>query len=164
MPVIGINIIGFEYGPLEEYHTSYHLWEDRHKDTQLTDVCEIHFLDMVKFRRARERNLGIPLNRWLTYFDEHSPKELVEEVIRMDSAIQLVQDNMDLIVRDPALFRAYESLEKAERDYNNGIEGARREGLQKGVKEGRKAGAKEVIDLLTQGIPIEEVRKILDIE
>jgi predicted transposase/invertase (TIGR01784 family) len=125
VPVIGINIIDFGYGPIEDFHTSYHLWEDRHKDILLTDVCEIHFLDMVKFRRTRERNLEAPLYRWLIYFDEHSPEDLIEEVVKMDSAIQLVQDKLDMIARDPELFRAYEKYEKAELDRLNEISGTR---------------------------------------
>jgi hypothetical protein len=50
----------------------------------------------------------------------------------MDSAIQLIQENLDIITRDPALLRDYEGYEKAERDYASGINAARREGLLQG--------------------------------
>ncbi|MDR1566288.1 MAG: Rpn family recombination-promoting nuclease/putative transposase, partial [Treponema sp.] len=50
VPVIGINIVDFGLFPVDDYHTSYHLWEDRHKEVMLSEVCEIHFLDLVKFR------------------------------------------------------------------------------------------------------------------
>jgi hypothetical protein len=39
----------------------------------------------------------------------------------MDSAIRLVQENLDIITRDPALLRACEGYEKAERDYVGSI-------------------------------------------
>jgi predicted transposase/invertase (TIGR01784 family) len=130
VPVIGINIIDFGYGPVEDFHTSYHLWEDRHKDAQLTDVCEIHFLNMVKFRRTGKRDLENPLDRWLTYFDEHSPENLIEEVVNMDSAIRLVQEKLNQIDLDPKLRRAYESIEKAERDRVSELNAVRREVTQ----------------------------------
>jgi predicted transposase/invertase (TIGR01784 family) len=61
----------------------------------------------------------------------------------MNSAIRLVQENMDIITRDPALLRAYEGYEKAERDYVSGINAARREGILKGVRQGMRQGAQE---------------------
>jgi predicted transposase/invertase (TIGR01784 family) len=131
--VIAINIIDFGYIPIDDFHARYHLWEDRHKDSMLSDVCEIHFLDMVKFRRLKDKkprtdfSLNDPLHRWLIYFDEHSSPEMVEEVLKMDTAIQMVQEKMDMIARDPALLRAYEQYEKAASDYTSGVNGARRE-------------------------------------
>jgi predicted transposase/invertase (TIGR01784 family) len=153
-PVIGINIIDFEYIPLEDFHTSYHLWEDRHKDSMLTDVCELHFLEMVKFRRLREKEPDDPLHRWLIYFDDHSPITMVEEVIKMDTAIQMVQKKMDMIARDPALLRAYEQYEKAELDYASGVTGARREGRREGEQNKASAVAK---NLKKRGLPIDQI-------
>ncbi|MDR1230165.1 MAG: Rpn family recombination-promoting nuclease/putative transposase, partial [Spirochaetaceae bacterium] len=150
VPVIGINITGFGFGPLEDFHTSYHLREDRNRDTLLTDVCEIHILDMVKFRKSDARyDTKSALNRWLTYFDERSTEEQIKEVISMDSAIRLVQENLDMITRDPALLRAYEGYEKAERDYVSGINAARREGMLKGVQQGIRQGIQQGVQ---QGI------------
>jgi predicted transposase/invertase (TIGR01784 family) len=43
-PVITINIIDFVYfKKIEDFHTSFHLYEDMHKEIKLTDECEIHF-------------------------------------------------------------------------------------------------------------------------
>jgi cell shape-determining protein MreC len=49
----------------------------------------------------------------------------------MDSAIQMVQEKLDLISRDPEMFRAYEKYEKAERDYISGINAAQRQEREK---------------------------------
>jgi predicted transposase/invertase (TIGR01784 family) len=159
-PVIAINIIDFGYIPVDDFHTSYHLWEDRHKDSMLTDVCEIHFLDMVKFRRLKDKKLGTdfslndPLHRWLIYFDDHSSPEMVEEVLKMDTAIQKAQDKMDMIARDPALLRAYEQYEKAASDYTSGVNGARREGRREGEQNKAIAVAKS---LKKRGLPISQI-------
>jgi predicted transposase/invertase (TIGR01784 family) len=154
VPVIAINIVDFGLFPIDDFHTSYHLWEDRHKDVMLSDVCEIHFLDMVKFRKVKEHNLEDPLYRWLVYFDEYSPAELVEEVVKMDTAIQLAQDKLEMIARDPELLRAYEQYEKAASDWTSGINGARREGRQEGRLEGQREIARK---LKSRGRPADEI-------
>jgi predicted transposase/invertase (TIGR01784 family) len=61
----------------------------------------------------------------------------------MDSAIRLVQENLDMITRDPALLRTYEGYEKTERDYVSGINAARREGMLKGVQQGIQQGKQD---------------------
>jgi hypothetical protein len=74
---------------------------------------------MPKFRRLRKAgkiDLANPLHRWLVYFDETAPREMIEEVIDMDTAIGKVQNVMDMIQRDPAMLRAYEGYAKAESD------------------------------------------------
>ena len=46
--VITINILDFDYiGIKDEFHTTFHLWEDKHKDYQLTDLVEVHFTSLL---------------------------------------------------------------------------------------------------------------------
>jgi predicted transposase/invertase (TIGR01784 family) len=148
LPVITINITGFEcLVKVEEFHATFHLWEDRQRDFMLTDVCELHFLDMVKFRRYRREepcfSLENPLHRWLAYFDDNSPLELVEEVVKMDKAILMAQTKLEVIARNPELLRTYERYEKAASDWTSSINGARREGEQKGLQKGLQKGRRE---------------------
>jgi predicted transposase/invertase (TIGR01784 family) len=77
---------------------------------------------------------------------------LVEEVLKMDTAIQKVQEKMDMIARDPALLRAYEQYEKAASDYTSGINGARREGREEKALEDAK-------NFLAMGLSPEQVAK-----
>ncbi|GHT80222.1 hypothetical protein FACS1894130_11100 [Spirochaetia bacterium] len=38
--VIAINIVGYEFLPqVPDYQTTFHIWEDRHRDIMLTDGC-----------------------------------------------------------------------------------------------------------------------------
>jgi predicted transposase/invertase (TIGR01784 family) len=160
LPVITINILGFGYLPLEEFHTSFHLWEDRWKDYMLTDVCELHFIDMVKFRRYKGReaeggfSLNDPLHRWLTWLDENSPEYQIEEVVKMDPAILMAQKKLEVIARSPELLRAYEGYEKAASDWTSSINGARREGERKGKLEGQLEIAR---NFKKMGIPVEQI-------
>ncbi|MDR2343920.1 MAG: hypothetical protein LBD86_05255 [Spirochaetaceae bacterium] len=49
----------------------------------------MHYIDLVKWRKLKEKDLNDPLHRWMVYFDERSPPALVEEVLNMDSAIKM---------------------------------------------------------------------------
>ncbi|MDR1341046.1 MAG: Rpn family recombination-promoting nuclease/putative transposase, partial [Prevotellaceae bacterium] len=71
--VIAINILGVEFLLLDEMHASFHLWKDSHRDYLLTDALELHFIDMVKFGRLKERDIeNNLLHRWLTFFDKNA--------------------------------------------------------------------------------------------
>jgi predicted transposase/invertase (TIGR01784 family) len=156
--VIGINILDFGYIPLEEFHASFHIYEDRHKEYMLTDALELHFLDMVKFRKQPEKDIqNDPLHRWLIYFDRHSPISLIEEVLSMDPAIQEMQKKLDWIQGDPALLRSYLRYEKAASDEITRINGTKREIAKKLIAMGDYS--LEKIARIT-GLSIEDVAKL----
>jgi predicted transposase/invertase (TIGR01784 family) len=155
-PVIVINILDFAYIPLDDFHTSFHIYEDRHKEYMLTDALEMHFIEMVKWRKLKEKDLNNPLHRWMVYFDEQSPAELVEEAVKMDTAIQATEDKMAMIMRDPALLHAYDMFEQARIDYKMGMQGARQEGEQEGE---RKRAVEIAKNLKAMGIAIEQINR-----
>ena len=135
--VITINIIDFEFLETENFHTVFHLREDREKDLVLTEVLEIHFLDMVKWRRLGKKDLaGEPLHRWLTWFDENSPPELVEEVVKMDAAIKLAEEKQVNVLSDEDAIRAYEYRQKLKWDEIS----FRNDAIREGRAEGEAAG------------------------
>ena len=71
--VITINILDFDYINLEKFHTKFHLWEDESKDYMLTDLVEIHFIELPKFNKLEEKNLKEDrLQRWLTFFEQRT--------------------------------------------------------------------------------------------
>jgi len=128
-PVICINIIGFELLETENFHSVFHLREDRESHITLTDALEIHFIDMVKWRKLGEKDIANnPLHRWLAWFDEASPPELIEEVTSMDSAIKTANDRQGYVSSNEDAIRLYEMRELARLDWNSSIKYARREG------------------------------------
>ena len=149
--VIAINIIDFDYKKTKNFHSCYHLWEDTDKDQLLTDALEIRFIDMVKFRKMcnnierGESFLENPLHRWLTFFDKSSPNELVEEVVKMDMAIQKAHNRIDHVIQDESALRAYEMREKAILDWNSAVGYHTRETARETAREiARKMRAKNV--------------------
>ena len=154
--VIAINIVDFDYLPGENFHACFHLREDADPSIILSPVLEIHFVNMVKWRRQREKDLAVPLHRWLTWFDEKSPPELIEEVLSMDTAIKKAYESFGFATqKEFDVWDLNRRREKARLDMVSRLNGAREE---KAIEIARSA--------LTEGATPEFVRKItgLDIE
>jgi predicted transposase/invertase (TIGR01784 family) len=141
--VIVINILDFGYIPIEKYHTSFHIYEDTNKDYMLTDALEMHYLDMDKWRKVKEKSLSDEPHRWMIYFDRHSPPELIEEVTKMDIAIEAARKKMEMIRRDPELQHAYDMYEETRIEDKMGLYEARKEGWRIGRQEGRQEGLQD---------------------
>jgi predicted transposase/invertase (TIGR01784 family) len=168
--VVAINIVNFEFFPSGDFHTSFHLREDRDKELVLTEALEIHFLDMVKFKAIGEKDIrNDPLQRWLAWFDKDSPRGLVEEVVKMDRAIGKAEARVAHISKDKEALRAYEMRQMALSDWTSGINHARREGIKTGIKTGMKEGIKtgeeqKAVETARNskaaGIPIDQIARI----
>jgi predicted transposase/invertase (TIGR01784 family) len=96
---------------------------------------------MVKFRWQKEKDIqNDALHRWLTWFDQNSPRSQVEEAIKMDSGIQKAEEKMAYVSRDKEALRVYQMREMALSDWTSGLNHARREGRQEGRREGIQEG------------------------
>ena len=167
---LAINIVNFNFPPVKEIHTSFHLREDRHRDYVLTDALEIHFLNMVQYRKqARQKvNLEDPLNRWMVWLNKRSPPELIAEVVKMDAAIQAANDRMVYVTGDKDAIWAYERYQMALSDRTSEMNYARdvatkrgmRKGMKKGIKEGRSEEKLEIArKMKIAGRPLSEIEE-----
>jgi len=174
--VIAINIIDFDYISTRSFHSCFRLRDDNEKDIILTNSLEIHFINMVKYRKTREK-LKDPLSRWLTWFDRSSAPELIEEVVKMDNAIQTANERLLYVTGDEDAQRAYLVRFRAMCDMTSAINSSHREGMQEGLAKGREEGLakgmqeglakgreearEEILKLFEQGLSIEEIKKRL---
>jgi predicted transposase/invertase (TIGR01784 family) len=148
--VITINIVNFDNIKLDDFHTCFHLWEDGRKDYLLTDALEIHFINMVKFKKKKNRDIvNKPIERWLTFLDKNTPEEILQEVIQMDGAIQKANERLDFVSQDKEFLRTYHLREMAMSDWTTGVNTA----IEKTqIEIARKA--------LAEGSSIDFVKKI----
>jgi predicted transposase/invertase (TIGR01784 family) len=120
--VVTINIVNFDNIKLDDFHTCFHLWEDGHQNYLLTDALEIHFINMVKFRKLEAKDIERnPLERWMTYFDKDTPEEILQEVIQMDAAISKAHERLAFVSRDKEFLRNYHLREMAMSDWTTGV-------------------------------------------
>ena len=150
--VIAINIITFDFIPIDDFHTTFHLWEDNHKH-MLTDALEIHFINMVKFKKLLNKDIrNEPLHRWLSFFDKDTSNDTLEEVLNMDVAIKKANEKMTFLSSDKEALRMYQMRELALSDYVSGMNHARQEGMKEKEIEIAK-------NLLRKGLGVELVQE-----
>jgi predicted transposase/invertase (TIGR01784 family) len=163
--VIAINIVDFNFPPASNFHTRFHLREDHDHDLVLTEALEIHFINMVQYRKqAKKGMMDDPLNRWMAWLNKNSPPELIAEVVKMDTAIELANERMVYVTGDEEAIRAYEMRLMGLSDYNSAINYAREEGMKKNALEiARKmkgmGDSIEKIHTIT-GLPIETIEQM----
>ncbi|MDR0475271.1 MAG: hypothetical protein LBH43_16565, partial [Treponema sp.] len=77
---------------------------------------------MVKFRKLKAKDVkNKPLERWLTFFDITTPEEKLQEVIRMDVAINKTNERLNFVSQDKDFLREYHMREMAQLDWNTAL-------------------------------------------
>lgn len=137
MKVITINILDFEYIKIpSKFHTTFHLWEDEVKDYMLTDVIEVHFIEMEKFRKLQNKNLKEDkLQRWLSFFRDDISKEELKELMDMDADIKKAEEKIEYLSSDPKALALYKARERSLHERANMISSAKEEGINIGATE-----------------------------
>jgi predicted transposase/invertase (TIGR01784 family) len=123
--VITINILKKEFLSVNDIHTGFHFREDTYKECLLSEVLEMHFIDMVKFARLESNDRDIVNNRlyrWLTFFDKNTSAETVQKIIGMDSAIKKAHEKIMFVAQDNDLLHAYRMHEMEVSDSNDSDE------------------------------------------
>jgi predicted transposase/invertase (TIGR01784 family) len=164
--VITINILDFEYIRIpNKFHTTFHLWEDEVKDYMLTDVVEVHFIEMEKFRKLVNKNIKEDkLQRWLSFFREDISKEELKELMEMDADIKKAEEKIEYLSSDPQTLALYKARERSLHERANMISSAKEEGIVIGREEGANKKAIKVAEkMLKRGDRIEDIVDITEL-
>ena len=156
-----LNYDLFDEGPFHEIARMRRDYENK----LLTEKMEIHYLQLPKFRKKCKR-ISSKLEQWLYFIIN----ENVEEIRLMDDKnIQKAQEELERINADEQERRLAELRMKYIRDTTSLKNGARREGLEKGLERGKKIGRDEGIreekihnakKMLEKNIPVETIIEI----
>lgn len=164
---ITINIVDFECVPVEKIHTKYHLTEDDTK-YKLTDVLEIHFLELSKLRKlSLEADSDDSIVNWLKFIDSNS-KEVMEMLAKKDENINSAYQILKKVSRNKEARMAYEARQAEIMDQMTREKIAREEGIEQGIEQGKKQdvinflklGVSEDVVAQGTGLTIETVRKL----
>ena len=163
--VITVNILDFDFLALEKFHSKYHLWEDEEENYLLTDLVEIHFIEMPKFRHFKEKDLkGNSLHRWLKFFDKMLSEDELKELMEMDSAIKRAEKKLEYLSSDDETLALYRAREDSLHERANMISSAKAEGKIEVAKNMLGSGVDiETISKCTE-IPVAELKKLLNIQ
>jgi predicted transposase/invertase (TIGR01784 family) len=171
--VVAVNILDFACLASEDFHTSFHLWEDREKSLLLTTAEEIHFIELPKFRKLKEKDVkGNALHRWLSFLDIRTPEAAMEEIMLTDPVIEKAKTMMDVINSDEALRHSYTLYQMTLMDEKSLKYGSELRGMERGIKKGMKKAALEIARKLkamdisadkiaaATGLSVEEIEKL----
>lgn len=137
---ITINILDFKYLNIDKYHSVFHLREEEKTEYKLSDLIEIHFIELPKFRK-NEYDINKPLERWLLYM-ETSSEEVLNMLTDKDPTIKKAEEILDWLGTDEETVRQYERREMQIHDEITRILGAEQEGYKKGREIGEEEGRK----------------------
>lgn len=176
---ITINILNFRFlHETELFHTTFHLYEDQ-EQFPLTDVLEIHFMEIPKLmekweqRKVNPHNNG--LERWLLLLEADDHVEIrreLEAIAVQDPVMKQAFEAWEDLSRDEKKWVEYESRRKAILDEIAAVreaeirqQKAREEGLAEGREEGRTEGERQKAleiarEMLTEGDSTERVAKL----
>ena len=158
---VTVNILNYNLTELEKYHSTYNFFDIK-ENYRLTDLFEIHIIELKKFKEDKtNKNLDV----WTKFLIDPNSEEM-EGIVMENEIIQKAKKELDYLSSDYETVRLAELREKAIMDYNSGIEGAREEGIkhgrEDGIKHGREEGEfKKAIEIakkmLSRGSSIEDI-------
>lgn len=147
--VITINILDFEFLGTSSYQSSFHLWEDMEKDYMLTDVVEIHFLELPKFRNKKNKDYREnDIERWLAFLEKDISETTLRELMSLDTAIEKAEQRIEYLSSDEEAMKIYYERERSLHERANMISSA----------EERKS-IENAINFLKLGVDVETVSK-----
>jgi predicted transposase/invertase (TIGR01784 family) len=168
---ITINIMDYNFPLVNKVHSVYHVVEDENQ-SRLTDVLEIHFLDLEKLRSGQDiEGLNPSMLKWLRFLAAKR-KEEFEMLAKEDKELDRAYERLQQISADDEARIWYELLQKGILDQRTieaegrekalkALEEGRAEGKAVGMEEGRAESLKEVAaNALQKGMDIALIASI----
>ena len=179
---IAINIIADGFKLNEAIHSEY-LLQEKTAHTILTDVLEVHFLDLQAAKKAKEEGKVAgkqgQLINWLRFIGATNRKERAM-IATMSPVLQMLNEKIDVLTLSPTERKLYESRMKLKSDittisetqFSAGVERGKSLGLAEGkslgLAEGKSLGLAEgsrqkafetAHNLLVMGLSIDNIAK-----
>ena len=167
---ITINIIADGFRLNDAIHSEY-LLQEKTAHTPLTDVLEVHFLDLQAAKKAKEEGKAAgkrgQLINWLRFIGATNRKERAM-IATMSPVLQMLNEKIDVLTLSPTERKLYESRMKlksdittiAETQFSAGVERGKSLGLAEGEVRGSRQKALETArNLLAIGLSIESIAK-----
>ena len=135
---ITINIIADGFRLNNAVHSEYVL-QEKENHTLLTDVVEIHFLDLQAAKRAKEEDEESKQNQllhWLRFIGAKNKEERAMLATK-SPILQMLNEQIDVLSLSPVERKLYESRMKLKSDIATISEEQFNAGLQEGKLEGK---------------------------
>ena len=150
---ITINIIADGFRLNNAIHSEY-LLQEKTAHTVLTDVLEVHFLDLQSAKKAKEEGKAAgkqgQLINWLRFIGA-TDKEERAMIATKSPVLQMLNEKIDVLTLSPTERKLYESRMKLKSDittisetqFSAGVERGKSLGLAEGEARGKSLGLAE---------------------
>ncbi|MFR5115093.1 Rpn family recombination-promoting nuclease/putative transposase [Turicibacter sanguinis] len=164
---ICINLLDFNLLNHDKFHSVYRL-KDCETDEELTDVMELHFIELKKMKDVnRVEEVKTKLEAWL-YFINQPDSELVQELEKVEVEIKEAKAELVRLSGDRKERERYEKRRESRLNEVSALSYAEEKGIQKGVKQEKIEIAKNLVQkgldddfiLETTGLTLAEVKGI----
>ena len=164
---IAINIIADGFMLNDAIHSEY-LLQEKTAHTILTDVLEIHFLDLQAAKRAKEdgktEGKRGQLINWLRFIGATDKKERAM-IATKSPVLQMLNEKIDVLTLSPTERKLYESRMKLKSDITTISETQFNAGVERGLAEGEVRGSRqkalETARILKQfGDPLQKIVQV----
>jgi predicted transposase/invertase (TIGR01784 family) len=161
--VVTINILRYNFFKekkrTKKYHSIYRLYEEETKE-KLTDALEIHFLEMRKFMKLKDKDIANnKMHRWLTFLNQSTNEEIVKEVSAMDTAINQANKKYEYVLSDKEALHQAMLRERAIIGYNSNIADAEERGEKRERKRSEQEKLETAYEMFADGENITKIRK-----
>ena len=140
---ITINIVAKGFDLNDKIHSKYLLKEEESSE-KLTDIMELHFLNLEKARE--EKDIDDPLVRWLLFIDSNSKEERCM-LAENSPVLKILNEKVNILNLNPTEKKLYESRMMLKSDIvsisNSQFRKGKEEGREEGIKEGIEKGEKK---------------------
>ncbi|WP_195932420.1 Rpn family recombination-promoting nuclease/putative transposase [Turicibacter sanguinis] len=139
---ICINLLDFNLLNHDKFHSVYRL-KDCETNEELTDVMEIHFIELKKMKDVkRTEDVKTKLEAWL-YFINQPDSELVQELEKVEVEIKEAKAELIRLSGDRKERERYEKRRESRLNEVSALSYAEEKGIQKGIEQGVKQGLEQ---------------------
>ncbi len=142
MKSVTINILDFKIlTENDRIHNSF-VFKEKETNEVLTELAEIHFIELEKLRIKKDIDKNSLLNEWLMFI-ENPESEEIEMIAKKIPEIKEAKKTLEILSLDKKARMTYEQRQKALKDKISMLSGAKEEGIKEGIEKGIKEGIKE---------------------
>ncbi|MCK8824106.1 Rpn family recombination-promoting nuclease/putative transposase [Fuchsiella alkaliacetigena] len=126
---VAINILNFDYlKGMDKYHNCF-LLKEKETNQILTDLEEIHFIELTKLDENKYQtpeDIDNNLLPWLLFL-KNPDSEVVKMIEERVKELKEAAETLEVLSQDEEAREIYEARQKAIHDYVSSIEGAKKE-------------------------------------
>ena len=126
-------------------HTVWHFYEDNNKEKQLTNLQELHIIDMTKANFTYSKNHNDILAQWILFILDPNQREM-KSIMGENEELKQTNKKLENISNDEDIKKRAEILERWEREEKWNKHSVYDKGVSKGEKAEKEKIAKSMLN------------------